>query len=53
MLLAALARRTGEGVALGLTAVLALASAAVTGVRRWRSDERDFAGDTFSVARRR
>jgi hypothetical protein len=53
MLLAALARRTGEGVALGLTAVLALASAAVTGVRRWRSDERDFARDTFSVARRR
>jgi len=53
MVLAAVARRTGEGVALWLTAVLALASAAVTGVRRWRSDEQDFARGTFSAAQRR
>jgi MFS family permease len=43
MLLATLARRTSDGVAMWLTSALALASAAFTGLRRWRNDQRDFA----------
>jgi len=39
MLLAALARRTGDGATLWLMTAAALATAAVTGARRWRSDE--------------
>jgi hypothetical protein len=38
MLMAALAGRIGAGATLWLTAALALATAAVTGLRRWRSD---------------
>jgi hypothetical protein len=39
LLLAALARWTGDGMTLVLTALLALATALVTGCRHWRSDE--------------
>lgn len=46
-LLAALARRAGEGITLWLTAALALVTAAVTGSQGWRSDP-----DTASARRR-
>jgi hypothetical protein len=51
-LLAALARRAGVGVPLSLTAALALATAAITGSRRWRSDEPE-ACDATDGGRRR